>query len=189
MSQQEYAGRKHETSDPLFEIRKMVNACIQCGTCTGSCPNAFGMDFTPRHLWRLVLTGQKDEIFKSRSFGLCSACYYCTLRCPRGLPLTEAMSALKQIAASEKADVFKTGLCFYGNFLESVRKHGRVWELEFMSMYFISIKNPLIPLRYTSLGLRLFSKGKLSVRPHAAGRTMSLEKLFLKTKEVEQTIR
>jgi len=99
------------------------------------------------------------------------------------------MSALKQIATREKAEVFKTGLCFYGNFLESVRKHGRVWELEFMSMYFITIKNPLIPLRYTSLGLRLFGKRKLSLRPHAAGRTMSLEKLFLKTKEIENTMR
>lgn len=189
MSQKIQAGRKHEPPDSLFEIRKMVNACIQCGTCTGSCPNAFGMDFTPRHLWRLVLMGQKDDIFKSRTFGLCSACYYCTLRCPRGLPLTEAMYALKQIAAREKSEVFKPGLCFYGNFLESVRKHGRVWELEFMSMYFIAVKNPLIPLRYTSLGLRLFWKRKLSFRPNAAGRKMSLEKLFLKTKELEETIR
>jgi len=186
---QKHAGGKNETSDPLVEIRKMINSCIQCGTCTGSCPNAFGMDFTPRYLWRLVLTGQKDEIFKSRTFGLCSACYYCTLRCPRGLPLTEAMYALKQIATNEKEEAFRTSRCFYGNFLESVRKHGRVWELEFMSMYFISVKNPLMPLRYTSLGLRLFGKRKLSLRPHAAGRTMSLEKLFLKTKELENTIR
>jgi heterodisulfide reductase subunit C len=188
MSQQEYAGIKYVTSDPLFEIRKMVNACIQCGTCTGSCPNAFGMDFTPRRLWRLVLAGQKDEIFESRTFGLCSTCYYCTLRCPRGLPLTEAMSALKQIAAREKAEVFRTGLCFYGSFLESIRKHGRVWELEFMSLYFIAVKNPIIPLRYASLGLRLIGKGKLSVRPHGAVGRMSLEKLFLKTKEIERTI-
>jgi len=34
--------------DSLATIRNMVSACIQCGTCTGSCPNAFAMDLTPR---------------------------------------------------------------------------------------------------------------------------------------------
>ena len=42
----------------LAAVREMVQACIQCGTCTGSCPNEFAMDVTPRRLWRLVLTGR-----------------------------------------------------------------------------------------------------------------------------------
>ena len=84
--------------DSLATIRDMVSACIQCGTCTGSCPNAFAMDLTPRQLWYNVLMGEKETIFQSKTFFLCSACYYCALRCPRGLPLTETMSALKQIA-------------------------------------------------------------------------------------------
>ena len=58
-------------SDPLVSVQEMVQTCIQCGTCTGSCPNAFAMDYTPRKMWRMVLMGQKDDIFKSKTFTLC----------------------------------------------------------------------------------------------------------------------
>ena len=61
--------------DDLAPIRDMVQACIQCGTCTGSCPNAFAMDRTPRQMWRLVLTDRQESIFSSQTFSLCSACY------------------------------------------------------------------------------------------------------------------
>ena len=64
--------------DALSLVKDMVQSCVQCGTCTGSCPNAFAMDLTPRHLWRLALMGKTDEIFQSKTFDRCSACYYCT---------------------------------------------------------------------------------------------------------------
>jgi len=33
----------------LNRVKEMVQACIQCGTCTASCPNAFAMDHPPPH--------------------------------------------------------------------------------------------------------------------------------------------
>jgi len=170
--------------DSLTAVQDMVKSCIQCGTCTGSCPNAFAMDLTPRRLWRLVLLGKKEEVFHSKTFTLCSACYYCTLRCPRGLPLTEAMGALKQIAASEDLKIYKPSVRFYKSFIDSVRRHGRVHEMEFMTLYFLSMKNPLIPFKFTPLGMRLMGKRKVSIQipsrePHA------LESIFRKVDEME----
>ena len=66
----------------LADVREMVQACIQCGTCTASCPNEFAMDLTPRRLWRMVLMDRTEAIFSSKTFILCSNCYTCTLRCP-----------------------------------------------------------------------------------------------------------
>ncbi len=173
--------------DPLAPVCKMLQACIQCGTCTASCVNSFAMDQTPRRLWRMVIMGQKDEVFRSKTFALCSSCYYCTLRCPRGLPLTEAMAALKQIAAKEKIASCKSGTLFYTSFLESVRCHGRVSEMEFMTHYFIRMKNPVAPFKYTSLGMRLLSKGKIAIpltkKKKGPG---SLKALFRKVAELEQ---
>ena len=60
--------------DYLAKVQDMISTCMQCGTCTGSCPNAQSMDYTPRQLWRMVLLGQKDAIFKSKTFALCSSC-------------------------------------------------------------------------------------------------------------------
>ena len=92
-------GPQSHSSDLLAAVQEKVLACMQCGTCSGSCANSFAMDLTPRQLWRLAQLGEKEEIFNSKTFYLCSACYYCTLRCPRGLPLTEAMGALKVCSA------------------------------------------------------------------------------------------
>ena len=171
--------------DSLATIRNMVSACIQCGTCTGSCPNAFAMDLTPRQLWYNVLMGEKETIFHSKTFFLCSVCYCCTLRCPRGLPLTETMSALKQIAAKENLGPYKKSVRFYKSFMESVRRHGRVREMEFMTLYFLSMKNPFMPLQFAPLGLKLLGKGKVSFEIPSKG-SSALESIFRKVEELEQ---
>jgi heterodisulfide reductase subunit C len=172
-------------SEDLAPVREMVQTCIQCGTCTGSCPNEFAMDATPRRLWRLVLTGQKEEIFQSKTFSLCSSCYYCTLRCPRGLPLTEAMGTLKQMAAREGLARHRQSILFYKSFLESVRRHGRVREMEFMTLYFNAMKNPLLPLRFAALGIKLMLKGKVPLRFPSKG-PGALSALFQKAAELEE---
>ena len=174
-----------QASDDLFPIQEMIRSCIQCGTCSASCPNEFAMDRTPRQLWRMVLMGQKQEIFKSKTFALCSTCYYCTLRCPRGLPLTEAMSALKQIAAGENITRYRQSTLFYKNFINSVRRHGRVNEMEFMTLYFAALKNPLTPLRFAPLGITLMWKGKVSRLP-PINRKRPLESIFRSVEALEE---
>lgn len=170
--------------DRLAPVREMVQACIQCGTCSGSCPNAFAMDITPRRMWRMVTTGQAEGLFTSKTFMLCSVCYACTLRCPRGLPLTEAMSALKQIAARENLPGHRRSTQFYLNFMESVRRHGRVREMEFMTLYFAAMKNPLLPLQFASLGMRLMVKGKVSLQLPSKGKG-KLDRIFRNAEAVE----
>jgi len=184
MNTEERDEQRARLDKKLAPVRKMVQACIQCGTCTGSCPNAFAMDFTPRRLWRMVLMGKTEKIFHSRTFALCSTCYTCTLRCPRGLALTEAMSALKQVAASEALAPYAQSVRFYKSFMESVRRHGRVREMEFMTLYFLSMKNPLTPLQYTPLGMRLMAKRKISIEIPSKGKER-LEAMFRKAEALE----
>jgi len=172
-------------SDEFSRIQEMMGACIQCGTCSASCPNEFAMDATPRRLWRLLLLGKTEEIFSSRTFALCSDCYCCTLRCPRGLPLTEAMEALKQMAAGDNLARYKNSLEFYKSFISSVRYHGRVNETEFMGLYFAALRRPLIPFRYAPLGIRLMLKGKVARLP-AMQRKRPLESLFRAVAELEE---
>lgn len=169
---------------PLAKVKEMVRACIQCGTCTGSCPNEFAMDMTPRRLWRMVLMECEAEIFQSRTFALCSSCYYCTLRCPRGLPLTEAMSALKQMASRQGLRRYRKSALFYQSFMESVRRHGRVREMEFMTLYFARLGHPFLPLRFAPLGFKLLRKGKVTLQLPSRGKG-KLEAIYKKTQEME----
>jgi heterodisulfide reductase subunit C len=145
----------------LSRLQEAVQACIQCGTCTGSCPNAFAMDHTPRQLWRLLLVGETEEIFRSKTFILCSACYLCTLRCPRGLPLTELMAGLKAEAARRGVRRYRASTLFYDSFLANVRRNGRVQEMALMMRYFTRLGHPGPPLANASLGFKLMAKGKL----------------------------
>ena len=71
-------------------------SCIQCGTCSASCPTAFAMDYSPRQMWQMVRLGMEAEVLSSRTFWLCTTCKACQVRCPRGIPITDTMVALKE---------------------------------------------------------------------------------------------
>jgi len=170
----------------MSQIKEMIQSCIQCGTCTASCPNAFAMDHTPRMLWRMVLKDKTNAVFSSKTFMLCSSCYYCTLRCPRGLPLTRAMRLLTQMARVQNPEAFKHSHQFYHEFIKSVRRHGRVNEAEFMTLFFWSVKNPMLPFQYASLGMKLLQKKKISIpRPWEKDKNR-MEKIFHKVRELEE---
>lgn len=164
-------------------VRQMVAACMQCGTCTASCPNAHAMDLTPRQMWRMVHLGLAEEVMASHTFKLCSACYTCQLRCPRGLKLTEAVAALKRLAAWQESTAGGNETAFYRIFLDCVRKRGRLQETSLMMRWFLAKKDPMLPLSYTPLGLRMLVKGKLGAHP--ASRPGGLEALFQKVGEME----
>lgn len=171
--------------DALAAIWEKVSACMQCGTCTGSCPNADSMDVTPRQLWRMVLLGLRNEIFSSKTFWLCSSCYYCTLRCPRGLPLTETIGDLKRLAQAEGILREKKSQLFYHSFIDTVRRYGRVREMEMMTRYFLSMKNPITPIGFAPLGLKLMLKGKVSLQLPSISGPGKLDALFRKVRELE----
>jgi heterodisulfide reductase subunit D len=88
-----------EEVTPEFDV---LRTCIQCGTCSASCPTAYAMDYTPRQLWKLIQLGLKDEVVNSQTFWLCTTCKACTVRCPRGIDLTQTMLMLKEYAVREQ---------------------------------------------------------------------------------------
>jgi heterodisulfide reductase subunit C len=143
------------------------------------------MDYTPRQIWRLVQSGLKKDIFNSRTFWLCSSCYYCTLRCPRGLPLTDTMAALKRVATAEGYGTDRRSPLFYKAFLDSVRKYGRVKETEMMTRYFLGVKNPAVPLSFVPLGIKLMAKGKMELQIPGFGQGGKLDRLYRKVMELE----
>ena len=78
-----------------FDMKKL-GTCVQCGTCSSSCPTYFAMDTPPRKLWRMVSLGMKEEISKLSAFWLCTACNSCTVRCPRGIEVGESMRQVRE---------------------------------------------------------------------------------------------
>jgi heterodisulfide reductase subunit C len=175
--------------DPSFVGRLMpagelLNRCIQCGTCSASCPSAQAMDLTPRQMWRLAQLGFEDEVLHSKAIWLCSLCYTCHVRCPRGIPLTETIVKLKQLALREGIGEWRESTAFYRAFGEVMRRYGRTKEIEFMVRYFLAT-NPLSALGYAGLGLRLLGRGKAHLELPRLGGEGRLDRLFRRVAELE----
>jgi len=95
------------------------------------------------------------------------------------------MAALKRMAFREGLFTDRKSPAFYGAFLKTVRKHGRVRETEMMARYFNSLKDPAAPLSFTPLAIKLLLKGKIGFQLPGFGRA-KLDGLFRKVKELEK---
>ncbi|HUU81317.1 MAG TPA: heterodisulfide reductase, partial [Acidobacteriota bacterium] len=126
-----------------------------------------------------------DKVLSIKTFYLCSACYYCTLRCPRGLPLTETINALKRLAVAEGIKDFSQSSNFYRTFMDTVRRYGRMREMEFMNRYFLSMKNPIFALGFASIWLKLIKKRKVPVEIPKLFGEGRFDRLFRKVEELE----
>ena len=77
-----------------------IRACINCGTCTGSCPSGRRTAYRTRSAIRKALTGDVS-VLSDIDIWLCSTCYYCYERCPRNIPVTDMIIKLRNIAVEE----------------------------------------------------------------------------------------
>ncbi len=71
--------------------------CMQCGTCSGTCPMVRQMTLSPRRLVLMTKAGQHRLVLESNTAWLCASCQYCLVRCPRGIDLPRVMEAIRQI--------------------------------------------------------------------------------------------
>ena len=77
-----------------------IRSCINCGTCTGSCPSGRRTAFRTRSAIRRALIGD-ETVLSDIDIWLCSTCYYCYERCPRDIPVTDMIIKLRNIAVEE----------------------------------------------------------------------------------------
>jgi len=156
--------------------------CYQCGLCTASCRTAFAMRYTPRQVMNLLQLGCEDEAVASGSGLLCTACYSCTFRCPRGVAVTDMMAAIqRRNLASKHADSDLRR--FYRSFMRTIERHGRFHEVEFMTRYFGP--NPLLLKAEFGVGLQLLIKGKISLNAPAMKNPKAVAAMFRKAEEIE----
>ena len=73
--------------------------CLQCGTCTASCPASviYG-DFKPRELMHKIEMGFGDSLADGAMIWRCGQCFSCKARCPRECSAAIAVLALREEA-------------------------------------------------------------------------------------------
>lgn len=162
-----------------------VLQCIQCGTCTGSCPNAKEMQYSPRRIIAMVRAGMRKEVLSSDSMWYCASCYLCTERCPRGVKVTDLMYALKQLAYRHGFRRGPTGgPIMYRVFVDLLNQNGRVYEVSLMIRYYLQ-SEPLAMLKMAPIGLKMFRRGRSPLRPHTLSDKRQLVAIITKAREIE----
>lgn len=173
---------------PSFQARverlsgEPVGSCIQCGTCSGSCPMSAHMRYTPRHMVEMVRAGMEREVLASGVWWYCASCYSCAVRCPRDINVTHVMAALKRMTIRRSGD---RAAAFYRTFGWVTRTWGRLQEIALMGLFMMRT-NPFSAFGYAPFGLKLFLRGRLNVLdifPKRAAREVAA--LWRKAAELE----
>ncbi len=134
--------------------------CIQCGTCSASCPTARLMNPSIRRLIKLCLEGKKEEATHNETLWLCTSCLLCTSRCPRGIRPKAVVSALKDIA--ERAGLQGKDAAYEKFFLEQIKDYGRIAELALTAKFLLVF--PQGAVQSMQMGLELLPRGKIDLK-------------------------
>ncbi len=142
-----------------------LHRCIQCGTCSGSCPVSWAMDLMPRELIAHFRAGDIESILHSRTIWLCASCYACTERCPQGIRVTDIIYSLKRLAIDSNITLEHDGAHKLPQiFVDIINKYGRNHELGLMMRYYLRT-NPMHLLRMASLGLAMMKRRRITFTP------------------------
>jgi len=172
----------------LREVERLsgtrVSACYQCHKCSTGCPIAPDADFTSSQIMRLVQLGAEHEVLGSESIWLCASCKACTTRCPMDIDVAAAMDALRMLAVERGTTLAtKRDTRFGRSFLGSVRRHGRVFELEMLMAYKLRTGDFFVDLDKAP---KLFRKGKLKLFPRRSGNVGEVRRTFRRAAKEER---
>ncbi|GAW91109.1 4Fe-4S dicluster domain-containing protein [Calderihabitans maritimus] len=140
--------------------------CMQCGTCSGSCPTSYQMDYTPRRIIAMIRAGMKEQVLRSAAIWLCASCYSCSVRCPRGIEFTEIMYLLKSLAIKENILPEKhDSSTFYRVFSDIVIDTGRLNENKLIARYSFETDASRLWKQFAPLGFKLLLRRRISFIP------------------------
>lgn len=163
-----------------------LDACVQCGTCGGSCPSSADMDYTPRALFAMIAAGLKEEVLRSNTPWYCVSCYYCQVRCPQNIHIPDYMYALKRMAIKGHYNKYSRtpeAANFSETFIDLVENYGRSFELGLVTLFHLR-HHPLNAVKMAGLGLTMLRKGRMDIMPNRIRDVEQLRAILSRAKEI-----
>ncbi len=160
-----------------------ISACFQCEKCTNGCPVTFAMDIVPHKLIRSIHLGLGDKVLKSGTIWLCASCETCTTRCPNKIDIAHVMDTLRQLSTQEGkvAASQKDAPVFHKEFLSSIKRGGRINELDMITRYTLKSEGVKGMVRQAGMGLKMLRRGKFKLLPEGAQGKGEVKQIFKRT--------
>ncbi|MEZ5334127.1 MAG: CoB--CoM heterodisulfide reductase subunit C [Methanolobus sp.] len=108
---------------------------MQCGICSGSCPSGRNTSLNIRKL--IKKAGKTTDILSDEQLWMCTTCYNCQERCPRGIEIVDILLDIRAISA------------YYGKILP---EHRKVCEMLLEYGHAVPINNEN-KMKRTAIGL------------------------------------
>ncbi len=162
-----------------------VQACYQCGRCAAGCPITEFFDLTTMEVVRLAAYGMEEQLLNSKAIWLCAACETCATRCPNDIDIAVLMDILRELALRKGVQPAEPRVpLFHQSFLGSIEHWGRAYEVGLIAGYKMKSKDFMGDMK---VGMKMFSQGKLSLKPHSIKVKSEIKKIFSgKGKEYER---
>ena len=165
---------------------ELLNRCIQCGTCSGSCPVTYAMDYSPRQVIGLFRAGAIEPLLRSRTIWICASCYACTARCPSGIKVTDLLYALKRTAISKRILPEKYPVYVLSQtFVDMVRRYGRNFETRLLVSFYLRTA-PFRLLTRVRDAFALWRHGRLPARPQKIRGIAGLRRIIAKAETFDR---
>jgi Fe-S oxidoreductase len=155
-----------------------LKACIQCGTCSGTCPVVNFMDQTPRRVIGLINADFKEDVLACNTYWFCASCYHCTVRCPANIDIAEVMYAVKRYSIWHKQK--KEGLIgpvFSETWVKTTLNSGRSYEPVLAPTYMFNF-GPKEFFQEALTATNLMLKGRIPVLPPRIKRLDNFKKMI-----------
>jgi quinone-modifying oxidoreductase, subunit QmoC len=171
--------------DEVYHIPggEKIKDCIQCGTCSGSCPVSWAMEETPRQIFAMIRAGMRNTVLDSITIWTCASCYQCMHRCPQEIKITDIMYMLKRMAIRENRQRSKNAAALSTAFFDIVNKKGRNHETSLMAKVVLGT-NPFGGLALAPVGIGLFTHHRLPIFGKTIRDIQGLQKIVAKAKEM-----
>jgi heterodisulfide reductase subunit C len=127
---------------------------------------------------RLVQLGLEKEALESSGIWICVGCNTCSVQCPHAIDIPAVNDCLRQMAMAEGVVVAEPNILnFHQAVLQSIQRHGRTHKLEVMMRYKLKKHDWFSDM---ALGMKMFAKRKLELRPSRSKDMQTIKGLFVK---------
>ena len=165
-----------------------LEMCIQCGTCGGSCPSGPDMDHTPRQIFAMIRADMCEEVLRSNTPWYCVSCYYCMVRCPQEVHITDLMYTLKSMSLRSKLYKDKAAPDLARTFSRYVVEYGRAFEFGLATIQSLSHRTTSVQ-GLAQLGLGMLGKRRMDLTPHRIKGLDQLKAILQKADAMEEEAR
>ena len=132
----------------------------------------------------MIRADMREEVLRSNTPWYCVSCYFCMVRCPQEVHITDIMYTLKSMAIA--ADLYETNSAadLSQSFVGYVENYGRSFEFGLATRQYLR-HQPLSLMRRASMGLGMLSKGRIELTPNRIEGIGQLQAILARAKELE----